>query len=55
MEQSVVEKRTLAFRPFAVMTFSGNLKKTFIENIYNYFLELFYLRDAARECGGKEE
>ena len=30
MEQSVVEKRTLAFRPFAVMTFSGNLIKILI-------------------------
>ena len=25
IEQSVVEKRTLAFRPFAVMAFSGSL------------------------------
>ena len=63
MEQSVLEKRTLAFRPFAVMTFSGNLIKILIviliENLIKAFIEnqikLFNLRDAARERGGKEE
>ena len=43
IEQSVLKKRTLAFRPFAVMEFSGNLLKTFIE-ILNYFLETYVMQ-----------
>ena len=53
MEQSVVEKRTLAFRPFAVMTFSGNLKGSKKSKL-PIFLESLYLRDTARECGGQQ-
>merc|ERR1719209_1038689 len=46
MEQSVVEKRTLAFRPFAVMAFSGSVmhresvegrRKTKQRNIKSFF------------------
>ena len=33
IEQSVVEKRTLAFRPFAVMAFSGSLNNNDNDNV----------------------